>query len=632
MGTDTSIAWLVPQRSALDPVTGFVDRSWFDLALAQPQPPPAPDGFGSGVIAVRLNDLARLERADGIAGRDGCLLLAATIVHRFARTGDLAARLGPDRLALLTSRTPADFTKTTSALRTRLQVAGIAAHVGWTTAGRDSVLSSSHQRPDAHFAAPDGVEAAAVRVRAIVRDATAASALREEATGILIQWHSCSPDQAHRELAHQAHELGLSVTATARLLLGVASGRAMRVPSARGVDLDRAVRLANHTAPHQPAWAVEPPNAASTRIALPHRDASKSAFELHLAGRYQAAAGRSGSGGDWFDGFTLADGAVGVAVGDVAGHDTVAVTVMMQLRSLLRAAATSSQIAPSQVLRRLDRGLVELGCERLATVVFGWIRLDAGGHPMLSWSNAGHPAPAVVTADGAARLLACTNDLLLGLGTDHERSDLTLALPADATVLLYSDGLVETRTTDLDVGLARLCAALRPLATRPVIELRDSLLPAMVASNAPDDVTILAVRVHGSRASPSSGERHANHWSASRGAANEPTATRHRPHPSAIGKPRQPRRSASNASSAVRGRPRRPGQFRGIVRLLPTRALGSVQTLHSRRFDSLRMTAGLWSGSTSLAPVGWRSSARVASLGSSLRVAHERPRQAHAGS
>ena len=496
MGTDTAIAWLVPQRSALDPVTGFVDRSWFDVALAQPQPLPAPDGFGSGVIAVRLNDLARLERADGIAGRDGCLLLAATIVHRFARTGDLAARLGPDQFALLTSRTPADFTKTTSALRTRLQVAAIAAHVGWTIAGRDTVLSSPHERPDAPGAPPDGVEAAAVRVRAVVRDATAASALRAEATGILMHWHRCSPDRAQRELAHQAHELGLSVTATSRLLLGVASGRPMRVPAARGVDLDRAVRLANHTAPHQPAWTVEQPNAASTRIAMPHRHALKRAFELRIAGRYQAAAGRSASGGDWFDGFTLADGTVGVAVGDVAGHDTVAVTVMMQLRSLLRAAAASSAIPPSQVLRRIDHGLVELGCERLATVVFGWIRIDAGGQPMLSWSNAGHPPPILVKADGAARLLAGTNDVLLGLGADLERSDLTTALPADATVVLYSDGLVETRTTDIDAGMSRLCAALRPLATRPVSELTDSLLPAMVAPYAPDDVTILAVRVH----------------------------------------------------------------------------------------------------------------------------------------
>ena len=500
MDREASIDRLVPRQAALDPVTGFVDRGWFDLALAQPQPPTAPDGIEFGTIVVSLDGLARIAPADGAAGRDGWLLIAAAILQSFARAGDLAARLGPDQLALLKRDSPDNFAHTASALHARLQVAGISASVRWGVAGQlagSATVLEPARRPLSAYDPPLPAEAAASRAIVALRDATAASVLRGEATGILMQWHRCSPDQAKRELARQAHELGLSVTATARLLVGAAAGHSTLVPTARGIDLDRAVRLANHTAPHQPAWTVEPPNAARTRMVLPHRHASRPAFELGIAGRYQAAAGRTGSGGDWFDGFTLADGAVGLALGDVAGHDTLAVTVMMQLRSLLRAIATDSGMAPSQVLRRLDRGLVELGCDRLATVVFGWIRIDAGGDPVLSWSNAGHPPPTLVTSDGGARLLAGTNDLLLGLGADLERSDLTLALPTDGTVVLYSDGLIETRTSDIDAGMSRLCAALRPLATRPVSELRDSLLPAMVAPYAPDDVTILAVRVHG---------------------------------------------------------------------------------------------------------------------------------------
>ncbi len=486
-------------------MTGFVDRHWFDLALGQPRPPTPPDGVGLGVITVRLEGIARLERDDDAVGRDGWLLIAAEIIQRFTRSGDLAARLGPYQFALLASRSPAGFAETAAALHARLHVAGISARVGWAIANQLAGSATALKPGGPPLSAdnpPLPAEAAASRGMAAVREAAAASALRGEATGILMQWHRCGSDQAECELAHQAHELGLSVTATARLLLGVSSGSSVRVPVARGVDLARAIRLAKHTAPHQPTWTIEPPNAASTRMALPRRHASEPAFDLGIAGRYQAAAGRPGSGGDWFDGFVLPDGAVGLAIGDVAGHDTLAVTVMMQLRSLLRATAAHSEIAPSQVLRGLDRGLVELGCDRLATVLFGWIRIDAGGHPVLSWSNAGHPAPALVTVDGAARLLAGTDDLLLGLGTDHGRSDLTLALPAEATLLLYSDGLVETRTADLDAGLARLCAALRPLATQPLSELRDSLLPAMVAPHARDDVTILAVRVQGAPSIP----------------------------------------------------------------------------------------------------------------------------------
>jgi hypothetical protein len=103
----------------------------------------------------------------------------------------------------------------------------------------------------------------------------------------------------------------------------------------------------------------------------------------------------------------------------------------------------------------------------------------------------------LVTSDGEATVLASTNDVLLGLDGPTRRSDLTLALPPGATVLFYSDGLIETRTADIDEGLTRLRAAVRPLATMAVTELRDSLLPAMVAAHTPDDVTLLAIRISG---------------------------------------------------------------------------------------------------------------------------------------
>jgi serine phosphatase RsbU (regulator of sigma subunit) len=149
------------------------------------------------------------------------------------------------------------------------------------------------------------------------------------------------------------------------------------------------------------------------------------------------------------------------------------------------------------VLRQLDRCLVELGSDRLATAVFGWIDTDSAGHLVLRWCNAGHLPPILVTADGEARILASTNDILLGLDAKPRRTDLRLALPPDATVLLYSDGLIETRITGIDHGLARLCAAARPLATRTVTELRDSLLPTMVAPRTFDDVTLLVIRTSG---------------------------------------------------------------------------------------------------------------------------------------
>lgn len=501
MDCESTTTRLVPKQAGLDPVTGLVDRRWLDVALGRPQPLPGPDRSGLGVIAVRLDGMKPHGHLGDSAVRDGRFLIAAEVIQSFTSKDDVAARIGYARFAVLTRDDPAGFAKAASGLHARLQAAGISASVGWAIGGQHGGLSgalkSAERRVRASNRPPPAAEEAASLAVTAVRDATAATAIRGEATGILMQWHQCTPDHAERELAHQAHELGLSVAAMARLLIGVSSGHLPSTTAARGIELGRAVRLATYTTSAQPAWTVEPPNGASARIALPRPDTSIPGRELRVAGRYQAAGGRSGSGGDWFDGFILPDGTVGFVLGDVAGHDTLAATVMMQLRSLVRTIAGRSDIAPSEVLRQLDRCLVELGSDRLATVVFAWIHTDADSRLVLSWCNAGHLAPVLVTRDGEARVLPSTDDILLGLDEHAQRSDMTLALPTGATALLYSDGLIEKRTADIDAGLARLCAAAAPLATREVTELRDSLLQTMVAQHTFDDVTLLAIRTPG---------------------------------------------------------------------------------------------------------------------------------------
>jgi serine phosphatase RsbU (regulator of sigma subunit)/GGDEF domain-containing protein len=496
--TITQTARLTPLQANLDPVTGFVDRRWFEAALAQPQSLPTRDSAGLGVIAVRLAAVTQPRAEGGLSVRDGRLLIAAEVIQSVADKGDLAARIGHDQFAVLTRGDAVRLANTASGMVAKLRVTGISASAGWASSGRQGGLSaalrSAERRVRASSGSPRAREDSAARAVVAVRDAVAASALRGEATGILMQWHHCTPERAGRELAYQAHELGLSATAMARLLVVVSAGHFAGMPTVRGIELDRTVRLATYTAPSQPAWTVEPPNAANVRMAS-QPDTASSACDLTIAGRYQAAAGRRGSGGDWFDGFILPDGAVGLVLGDVSGHDTLAVTVMMQLRSLVRTIAGRSEIAPSEVLRRLDRRLIELGSDRLATVVFGWAKTDVAGHLVLRWCNAGHLAPVLITSDGVATVLPSADDLLLGLDGDTKRTDLTVELPPGATVLLHTDGLVETRTASIDDGLARLCAAAGPLANRAATQLRDSLLSAMVAPDSPDDVTVLAVRV-----------------------------------------------------------------------------------------------------------------------------------------
>lgn len=214
-----------------------------------------------------------------------------------------------------------------------------------------------------------------------------------------------------------------------------------------------------------------------------------------LAGRYQGARNPSGSGGDWFDAFVLPDGTAALVLGDVAGHGALAAATMMQLRTLLRGFAVSHEVAPSEVLRRLDRFFVQLDLGLLATAFFGWVQADPAGGLVLRWCNAGHLPPILLTPDGETTMLDGRDDLLLGLEIESNRTDLSLRLPPESTLLLYSDGLVETRTEDLDTGLARLRAAARSLSRHGVAELCDELVSALAGNNPYDDVTLLAVRV-----------------------------------------------------------------------------------------------------------------------------------------
>jgi GGDEF domain-containing protein len=523
----------IPWQSGLDPLTGLADRRWFLRAVA------VSDGSDSGgdsqaddvgIIAVRINGLRSLRVTHGQVAADGVLLLVAEVLHGWSRGDDLAARLGVDSFGILAHTDAVGLAAAAARLRTKLADAGVSATIGSAmraaqggasqalrTANRDVGKSNGTRRAD---------ETAASRAIRGVNAGTAAQVIQAQATGILMQWHRCGADRARLELAYQAHEMGLPVTSMARLLIAVASGVPLSdQDAAYGLDLERSTRLAANVradmAPHaspssdaqvanedvdddgaytpsrqmQPVWSVRPPNSASGLLSLAGPDASIRAEDLLLAGRYRGAASPSGSGGDWFDAFILPDGTAALVLGDVAGHDALAATTMMQLRTLLRGFAVTHEMAPSEVLRRLDVFFAHLDLDLLATAFFGWVHPDPAGGLVLRWCNAGHLPPLVVGADGETVLLESRHDLLLGLGLETSRADLSLRLEAGSTLLLYSDGLIETRNADLDHGLDRLRTAARSVATLDVAELCDELVSAMVGVSPHDDVTVLAVRI-----------------------------------------------------------------------------------------------------------------------------------------
>ena len=220
----------------------------------------------------------------------------------------------------------------------------------------------------------------------------------------------------------------------------------------------------------------------------------------HIVVRYVPASESARVGGDWYDAFLQRTGATVLVIGDVVGHDIAAAAGMAQLRSLLRGIATHSSPGPGEILSGLDSSMQLLEIPTLATAVVA--RLEQTAHEFdrgvtrLVWSNAGHPPPLVIHPDGVQQVLDGRRpELLLGVDADTTRTEQILVLERDATVLFYSDGLIERRDEDLDAGIARLQQAVRELEGSTLDELCDGLIERLVHGRPDDDVALAAIRL-----------------------------------------------------------------------------------------------------------------------------------------
>ncbi|WP_349308022.1 GAF domain-containing SpoIIE family protein phosphatase [Pseudofrankia sp. BMG5.36] len=202
-------------------------------------------------------------------------------------------------------------------------------------------------------------------------------------------------------------------------------------------------------------------------------------------------------GGDWYDALLLPDGAVGAVVGDVVGHDLVAAAAMAQARNMLRALLYDKCGPPSAVLAQLDRTLEAIEENPVTTVCLARIE-PAGGGWRLSWSSAGHLPPLLLTPDGGSRFLDVEPDIPLGVDITLPRHDHTFALPPGATLVLFTDGLVEHRSHPIDRGLAALAALASVYADQPLPALCQALADEH-PSDGHDDLAILAFRIPGER-------------------------------------------------------------------------------------------------------------------------------------
>ncbi|SOE00225.1 SpoIIE family protein phosphatase [Blastococcus haudaquaticus] len=213
--------------------------------------------------------------------------------------------------------------------------------------------------------------------------------------------------------------------------------------------------------------------------------------------RYVPAAEGAEIGGDWYDAFFDRSGLPVLAIGDVVGHDTRAAAAMGQVRGLLRGISFSSGGTPAEVLRRVDKAVEGLALDTMATALVARLeRDDDGGGTILRWSNAGHPSAVLIDAAGEITVLEPKPaDLLLGVSPEAAREDHIELLERGATVLLYTDGLVERRDRDIDAGTDALVEALRESAHLPLEQLCDRVLDRLVRPDAEDDVAVLALRL-----------------------------------------------------------------------------------------------------------------------------------------
>jgi serine phosphatase RsbU (regulator of sigma subunit) len=220
------------------------------------------------------------------------------------------------------------------------------------------------------------------------------------------------------------------------------------------------------------------------QIILPLPDHPIDRPGIQVAVRYRPAEEEALLGGDWYDLIALPSGGTLLAVGDVAGHGLTAAGTMARLRHALAALAVTTS-DPAELLAYLNRLVCDDPTEPTATVVVA--RYDPPT-ATLTWAQAGHPPP-ILVAPGAGRTLVRPRGTLVGARRDTSYANADVRLPPGATLLLYTDGLIERRGVDGDWA-SPVLAALAGAEREPVADLLDRLHPA----NPDDDTCVLGLR------------------------------------------------------------------------------------------------------------------------------------------
>ncbi|MEW2399697.1 SpoIIE family protein phosphatase [Streptomyces sp. NPDC046862] len=232
---------------------------------------------------------------------------------------------------------------------------------------------------------------------------------------------------------------------------------------------------------------------ALQRSLLPQAVGGQAAVEF--ASRYLPALSQAGVGGDWFDVIPLSGTRVALVVGDVVGHGIHASVTMGRLRTAVWTLA-DVDLPPDELLTHLDDLVGHLATAESETAgEIGATCLYAVYDPVsrhCTIAAAGHPPPVVVCPDGTVQVVEVAAGPMLGVGgLPFEATE--LELPEGAVLALYTDGLIEARTFDVDAGTAALCSALA-VPAESLETMCDTVLKSLLPDNPADDVALLIAR------------------------------------------------------------------------------------------------------------------------------------------
>ena len=232
--------------------------------------------------------------------------------------------------------------------------------------------------------------------------------------------------------------------------------------------------------------------ARAVALTLQHAILAPTELPHGFAARYTPAVPPLEVGGDWYDVVPLPGERTGVVVGDCVGRGLPAAAVMGQLRSASQAVLLRA-CGPAEALTDLDTFAGRIPGAECATMFCAIIDHGAG---TVTYSCAGHPPPILVTAVGERQLLDQARSLPLGMlpdGWERQPGDGDAA--CRATLMLYTDGLVERRGQPLDAGIDAAAVAVTERAEDHPELVADHVMMAMTPpAGYDDDVAALIYR------------------------------------------------------------------------------------------------------------------------------------------